>query len=211
LHEQSVDVSIINYTWDTVTSKVNSWTPLIYLNEDSDIKTWINQKEELTVEKIDSISSLEMLDSMNPLLVSDFSWFNENKLLDFQKLQIKMWIMVSRIKDPEYIKLSRELHDINEWKEVWTSDLVAFDKEYQEVMNNRESTSLKWGNDIRSINEKRSKLMQEFQKSLRYKSHLDKHKEKIEEIRYWMHKYWTPEMIELDKEIKKINTEIYKK
>lgn len=52
-------------------------------------------------------------------------------------------------------------------------------------------------------------FMQELQKSKEFQDHIRKNQSKLESLNGEMKKYWTPEMVNLEKEVAVLNKEVY--
>lgn len=178
----------IEYSWwlDKVENEIetNSW-------EIKDI--------EYTISWIDSIKDNSDLEKINPLIISDFK-FNSEEFLDFNKNQMKLWLLISEIKDEEYLKLKNEQILINEAREIWTDDIKKIDEEFKYILFNKDNISSKW-NIIRVISNKRSIAIKEFQNTEEYKNYINKKTDRLNEIKTLLNTYYSPEIIELQNKI----------
>ncbi len=178
---------IITNSWDTITSP----------------------KQEDIVERIKNISTIDDLIKMNPMIESDEKK-NNPKFIEFQKKQMLIGIAMSNIKDEKYHEIQKEISSIYEWKELLTPEIKKLDTKIQEWLKLSISSN-QWeiNEEIKWLIEKKNKLLQDIYKGKEFQNYIQKNQSKIDELIAEMKKYWTPEMLSLQKEVTDMSKEIY--
>lgn len=200
-----IPLSIIIYLFWVFNSKNNIENQIKYswwlYKVENEIKTnsWEIKDIEYTISWIDSIKTNSDLEKINPLIISDFK-FNSEEFLNFNKNQMKLWLLISEIKDEEYLKLKNEQILINEAREIWTDDIKKIDEELKSILLNNDNISSKW-NIIRVISNKKSIAIKEFQKSEEYKNYIISKKDRLTEIDILLSNYYSLEILDLKNKI----------
>lgn len=182
---------------------ISSWV-LYIIPETNNSTWWVDNTgwewiHSVTFESLDKVSSHEEFIRINPLMVSEFPGNNTSEYLEFQKDQMKLWLLISQIQDQKYIKLREEQKEIQEGKEIWTTKVKKADAQLQDALKHAEEVSFE---TMRLLSTKRAQAISEFQTSMEYMWYIEKNRDKLSSISESMVQYYTPEIIALQEKIK---------
>lgn len=161
----------------------------------------------LTVESIKTITSLEDLKKINPLLANDSKNIHP-KFIELQKANMTLGILLSQLKNPEYIKLSTEQNEIYQGKAIWTEEIKKTHESFLNALKNPPK-SAEDSKLINAISLKNIQAIQEFQLKKEYQDYISTNQKKLSELNDAIKKLYTPEMTELQEKIQKLNAEVY--
>ncbi|MBP9779983.1 hypothetical protein KBD33_05180 [Candidatus Gracilibacteria bacterium] len=162
-----------------------------------------------TLEKVRDISTLDDLKGQFPAL-SEIPGSDHPQFVELQKSQIALGLLLSSIDNKEYISLRDELSDIYTCKDIWTDEMKSMEIEFREAIKNPRKTNTGGQDDFKMLLDKRNKLMQEFLVSAKCRDSLQLKNSRIEELNSAMKIYYTPEMLELQKQVDRLSAEVYK-
>ncbi len=126
-----------------------------------------------------------------------------------KKKQALLSDKIDGIKDPQYLKLNKDLFELFEAKEIWPDELKKLDAEFSDVMAQGGKVQTGSSVDFENAFKKRNDALKVFQASQAYKDYMVSKKEKLDSLAAKQAKYMTPEIINLKQEIDSLGTEVY--
>lgn len=161
------------------------------------------------VRLIKKISSLDDLKKSYPGL-TEIPGSDHPKFLELQKAQLTFGFLLSGIVDEEYLTLRNEQSDIYQCKEIWTQAMKDMEWEVKKMLPQRMNSNTWMTEEFKKLLEKRNTMMQEFQASSLCNEYKESKKERFTEIDTQLKTYYTPEMLELQNQVDRLNAEVYK-
>lgn len=161
------------------------------------------------LEKVRDISTLDDLKKSYPGL-TEIPGSDHPKFLELQKAQLTFGFLLSGIVDEEYLTLRNEQSDIYQCKEVWTQAMKDVEWEVKKILPQRMNSNTWMTEEFKKLLEKRNTMMQEFQVSSLCNEYKESKKERFAEIDTQLKTYYTPEILELQKQVDRLNAEVYK-
>ncbi|EKD25412.1 MAG: hypothetical protein ACD_80C00065G0001 [uncultured bacterium (gcode 4)] len=163
--------------------------------------------QEDIIKSIKNITTLEGVSKFNPKVLQDpkkdHPWF-----IELQKKQMTLWSLLFQIDTPEYREIQKNIGNIYEAKELWTPEIQALDVKIQ----NMTTGSLVQNNmseEFGKLTSQKNILMQELQKTQEFQSYIQKNQSKLDNLNVKMKKYWTQEIVNLEKEVAVLSKEVY--
>ena len=132
---------------------------------------------------------------------------NHKDFIELHKNQLLLMAYTNQIDDPEYTALEDKLKAIQDGRELWTPEMILAEKEYQALVN--PVSGVAHGYEAEMKLQKINILIMNLSATKEYQAYLQKSQTQIMEINAAMKKYWTPEMIELEKNWLIVSKEIY--
>lgn len=161
--------------------------------------------------RIESVTSIADLSVISPSVLKDPKK-DHPRFVEFQKKQMTLWILISKIEIPKYKEIQKNIITIYEAKELWTPELQELDLQIQNILKNPYnviSPKNTLSTDIQGLMNQKNTLIQKMNTSQEYKDYIQKNQAKLASLNTEMKTFWTPEIITLQQEVVDIGKEIY--
>ena len=110
---------------------------------------------------------------------------------------------------PEYKNLIKSMVEIRSAKAIWTPEMYEMDAKIQELQKTVGTGATRFTNDhFKEFTEQRMLFIKTLNESKEYKNYIQKNQSKLDSLNIEMQKFITPEMLQLQQEIGKLNMEI---
>lgn len=117
-------------------------------------------------------------------------------------------VLLSQIKNPEYLKLLEEKNDILLGKEMWNKEAKSANEAFMIALKQQAETPEEV-EAIQAISLKNTQAMQKIQSDPKYQDYIKSNQEKIAQLDAAIQKLYTPEIIAVQNKIKELSAEVY--
>ncbi len=130
-------------------------------------------------------------------LILDNSWSIQNKLPTRENLEHLMLYKISQLQSSQIKDLMNEQMDILMWKEIWSPELRDLGSRVPDPMKTKKDLD-NWS----MYTSDKNMLLKELYQSSEYKDYLKSKQERLNKINIEIRTYYTPEILQLEEEIK---------